>query len=75
MIIRVFGMLEELIGKNELQISGVQTIADIEEKLFGEYPDLRYMKFSVAVNRKIIRGDIAVQDSDEIALLPPFSGG
>jgi molybdopterin converting factor small subunit len=43
---------------------------------FGEkFPELAGQKFTVAINKKIISGNTELHEGDEIALLPPFSGG
>lgn len=61
------------------------TVFDILKKyVFLVYPSLappsedrstNAYRYSIALNRKYVKGDEIVRDGDEIALLPPISGG
>ena len=81
--IRLFGILREKIDSDNLVISIRDTSISLKElrKYLEElYPSLGLNKinFVFAVN-KIIRNedneDINVKPSDEIAIIPPISGG
>lgn len=52
------------------------SLEDLLELLDSKYGIKKY-QFQVAVNRKIIstKQGLSLSDRDEIALLPPFSGG
>ena len=73
--IKYFGMLAESTGTSEEQIpfSG-GTVAELMESLYSKYPVLRSMEFKVAVDQKISTEEDLISNQ-EIALLPPFSGG
>ena len=53
------------------------TVKEIGKQLIERYPVLRSKMQSVvyAVGNEIVDGEHAVQDGDEIGLLPPVSGG
>jgi molybdopterin converting factor small subunit len=53
------------------------TIGDVWRQLAGEFPELaRYERsISTAINADYARMDQVVGDGDEIAFLPPVSGG
>jgi sulfur-carrier protein len=70
-----FANLEELAGHSAVEISGKKTLAELLQDVYNSYPAIQKQKFAVAVNRKIVHGDYELNDTDEIALLPPFSGG
>ena len=70
-----FASLAELTGKSELEISGVNSIADLRTAFEKQFRGMESMKYAVAVNNKIVNGDQLLNDTDEIAFLPPFSGG
>jgi sulfur-carrier protein len=75
MNIKVFGQLEDITQSNEII---VETVADTEELiqfLFEKYAGLKEKKFKIAVNKKMIEEKTMLKPNDEIALLPPFSGG
>lgn len=40
-----------------------------------EYPELKSTNFSLAVNKQLIQEKVSLNGNEEIALLPPFSGG
>jgi molybdopterin converting factor small subunit len=43
--------------------------------LLEKYPQLEGVEFVFAVNRQIVHQNTWLGQNDEIALLPPFSGG
>ena len=53
------------------------TIGSIWRQLVGEFPDLAGYERSIssAVNADYARMDHLVHDGDEVAFLPPVSGG
>jgi molybdopterin converting factor small subunit len=70
-----FGQISEFTGSNELVTTKFKDTDALKEWLFKKYPQLKTMNFFVAVNRKIIKGNVHLSDNCEVALLPPFSGG
>jgi MoaE-MoaD fusion protein len=70
--IRLFAGLRERAGVARLELDGVERVGDIWAKLdLGEEPaGLLY-----AVNRAYADRDAEVRDGDEVALIPPVSGG
>ena len=70
-----FASLAEITGKSELEISGVTSVADLKAALEKQFPGIESLKYAIAVNNKIVNGDQLLNDKDEIAFLPPFSGG
>lgn len=77
--VRLFARLRDIAGTAELarDISAGATIGSVWRQMVREFPDLaRYERsISSAVNADYARMDHAVQDGDEIAFLPPVSGG
>lgn len=73
--IKAFGMVAEKIGKDALQLENPGTTEALKTLLFDQFPDLKTMKFSLAVNKKMVQEDSHIEAGMEIALLPPFSGG
>jgi len=73
--VRAFGMIAEKIGSGQIQLSGISTIEELRKSLFDQFPDLKNMKFSIAINKQLVSGNAPIPDDSEIALLPPFSGG
>ncbi len=71
----LFGILAEKAGVNELFILYEKDSDTLLLNLKNTYPGLKELKFSVAVNKKIISENTLLNPLDEVALLPPFSGG
>ena len=77
--IRLFARLRDLAGGGELtrEIPGPATVHTVWSTLTREIPGLvEYERtLSVAVNAEYSRMAATVHDGDEVAFLPPVSGG
>lgn len=70
--VRLFAGLRERAGTGLLELDGVERVGDVWAKLgIGDEPSgLLY-----ALNRQYVDRGVAVADGDEVALIPPVSGG
>ena len=70
--VRLFAGLRERAGWSEREVEGVERVADVWPRLeLGDEPaGLLY-----AVNREYAGRDRSLADGDEVALIPPVSGG
>ncbi len=77
--VRLFARLRDIAGTPEMarDVPAGATIGAVWRDLAHEFPDLaRYERsISSAVNADYARMDHVVRDGDEIAFLPPVSGG
>lgn len=76
--IKAFGISREIIGGKllELEVPEGYTIAALKQELFQKYPAFGELKsLYVAVNNEYANEEILVKEGDEIALIPPVSGG
>jgi molybdopterin converting factor subunit 1 len=77
--VRLFARLRDLAGAGELvrDVEGPATVQSVWKGLVAEMPSLgEYERtMSVAVNADYSRMSTAVSDGDEVAFLPPVSGG
>jgi MoaE-MoaD fusion protein len=78
--IRLFGILREKMDSDDLIISIHDTsisLKKLRKYLEDLYPSLglNEINFVFAVNKVICNEDINVKSSDEIAIIPPISGG
>jgi molybdopterin converting factor small subunit len=47
----------------------------LKAQLAKTYPLLNEIEYLVSVNKKIVGADYVLEAGNEVALLPPFSGG
>ena len=77
--VRLFAILREIVGEREITIAvptGI-TVSYLNNEILKKYPQLKSFsnKFVTSVNCKVTSGDTIITSKDEIALLPPVSGG
>lgn len=78
--VRLFAVLRERAGRDEvaLELDEGATVADALCALRrhdGLAPALERLKVVMAVNREYAAGDQPLHEGDEVALIPPVSGG
>jgi molybdopterin converting factor subunit 1 len=77
--VKLFAILRERVGESEITItvpSGI-TVNHLNSEILKQYPQLKSFsnKFVTSVNCKVTTGDTVITSKDEVALLPPVSGG
>ncbi len=73
-----FGVLRDQMGGPErmVQMAGDATVADLMRWASGVLNDDGLVRsLAVAVNQEYARPDTRLHEGDEVALLPPVSGG
>ena len=75
MEIKVFGQLIDVFGAEHISTEPAESVEALKVQLEKRFPALAEITFVVAVNRKVVHENISLTDKEEIALLPPFSGG
>jgi molybdopterin converting factor subunit 1 len=77
--VRLFARLRDVAGAQELtrDVAPGSTIGAVWAELAREFPDFAAYERSIssAVNADYARMDREIHDGDEIAFLPPVSGG
>ena len=77
--VRVFARLREILGASELDRDAPDgaTVASVWQALVDEHPALGPYSRSISAARNLeyVPMATAVADGDEIAFLPPVSGG
>jgi sulfur-carrier protein len=75
--VKAFGITKDILGgrENVVEIEG-QTVAALREALHKKYPGLKGLKsLFIAVNQAYAEDQLVLTENDEIALIPPVSGG
>ncbi|MCK5292314.1 MAG: MoaD family protein [Thermoplasmata archaeon] len=77
--VRFFATYRDAAGKPqiEMEMDDGASLGDLLERLYDTYPKLKKWSESIicSVNRKYADDDKVLEPGDEVALLPPVSGG
>ena len=77
--VRLFARLRDIAGSGDLvrEAPAGATVADVWRNLIGEFPEMAGYDSSIstAVNADYAKMTAALSDGDEVAFLPPVSGG
>lgn len=76
----LFGIAKDIVGKSVIDLSNSETlpqsVAELKKLLTIEYPDfLKLTSLAIAVNSEYASDDAALKKDDEVAIIPPVSGG
>ncbi len=74
---RFFAQAREMAQKNEeeVELNDGATVSGLIEILKSRVPTLRSVEFKVAVHSEYVDNDHELSDGDEVAIIPPISGG
>lgn len=78
MKVLAFGIAKDIFGASftEAEISAGATVKELKSLLEERYNKLKELKsYLVAVNNEYAADDRAINSNDEIAIIPPVSGG
>ena len=75
--VRFFALYREIAGKSqiEMDVTPGTTVGALVKQLRSDLPGLPDASLIIAVNADFAGLDRVLQDGDEVALLPPMSGG
>ena len=59
----------------EFEIQDGETTSSMLKRLQSQFPNLVSMQIVVAVNNEYVENDRELHDGDEVAIIPPVSGG
>ncbi len=80
MVVFLFGIAKDIVGKSELDLSAFERKLNSVEELIcfmnDSYPEFsKLSSLAVAVNGEYASNGVLLDSNDEIALIPPVSGG
>ena len=77
--VRLFARLRDIAGSGEIatDVPDGANVRAVWDELTARFPDMRAYQqtISAAVNAEYSRMDAPLADGDEVAFLPPVSGG
>lgn len=79
--VRFFARLRDQLGCDAVAIESVEqdSVTLVRERLVAEHPDWReplsQSGVLFAVNHALVKSEHAVKDGDEVAFMPPVTGG
>jgi len=78
MRILAFGIAKEIVGGSELELdsAGIETVGGLRRQLNSMYPRLLQLSsYFIAINDEYAEENNLLQSRDEVAIIPPVSGG
>ena len=72
--ILAFGRIAEITGRAP-QITVAGDSDELQQILWQRFPELKGLKYKIAINQRVITEKTVLPENAEVALLPPFSGG
>lgn len=77
--VKLFGIAREIASENQIQIELKKEnpkVSDLLETLKNKYPELQKLRsLLIAVNSDYAEEETVLSSQDEIAVIPPVSGG
>ena len=75
--VHFFAQAREMAQKNEeeVELKDGATVSGLIEILKSRVPSLRSVEFRIAVHSEYVDNDRELFDGDEVAVIPPISGG
>jgi len=77
--IKLFASLRQSMRSDviKIDVDNEITVSQMKKIVFESYPNLKKLNvpFLVAVNHKFAKDSVVISTKDEVALIPPVSGG
>jgi len=80
MNILFFGITRDIVNEGSIDVessqSSIENVGELRTYLVNRYPALEKLSsLAIAVNSNYVEDDFLLSKNDEIALIPPVSGG
>ena len=74
-VVKAFGQVKEVLGSELLVNKEMTDVKSLRDYLSNKYPTIVWSTVAIAVNTHYARDPDPISSGDEIALIPPVSGG
>ena len=75
-LIKAFGQVKEEVGLGEFKIEEeMKNVKSLRTHLSEKYPSISWASVAFAVNKQYAEDEEPLRQGDEVALIPPVSGG
>ncbi|MEM1862596.1 MAG: MoaD family protein [Desulfurococcaceae archaeon] len=78
-VVKFFSVYSDVVNNVYIDVDEGSTIEDLISKLLTKYPDLKgifeKIKPIILINGSVHDSPVALKDGDEVAFIPPASGG
>lgn len=75
----LFGVVKEIAGRSKLTLdfdSNITSVSNLKKLLIDKFPETKKLKsLLVAINESYANDEDTIKSGDEIAIIPPVSGG
>ncbi|HCM76821.1 MAG TPA: molybdopterin synthase sulfur carrier subunit [Cytophagales bacterium] len=75
--LKTFGITRDILGGREVdfEMDGMK-VSELKSELAARFPEMKSLNsLLIAVNNQYAADDLILAETDEIALIPPVSGG
>lgn len=72
--IQLYGQLKQITGESEITTEAKDTEGLVKE-IAIRFPMIEQLTYLIAVDRNVVQANTSINADQELALLPPYSGG
>ena len=73
--VKLYGIFAYELNRESIILSDISDNEKLVAYLKNYHPIFKQTPFRIALNNKMIQGDLNFNHQDELAVMPPFSGG
>jgi molybdopterin converting factor subunit 1 len=75
--VRLFARFRDVAGADTIDVPAAPNVAELRRQVAEIYPELAGLlaRSAVAVNGEFADDDVSLSPGDEVAIIPPVSGG
>lgn len=76
MKVLAFGVVKDIFGATTIEVDSIVDTVQLKALLEEKYPRLKELvSYAIAVNDEYAQDNVVIDSGDEVAIIPPVSGG